>query len=193
MIFDVHSRTIVLVGDHLPSCHLSVLPICGVRNGQDVGKRQWSRASPQRGDARSQRTTREVGHVFGRGQALTRKDLVRAEFGESLGHVRMAATHAASGVGASVGPWAGAVRDSARERMGSTGGRLVTVREYTAPSAARISRAASRSWDTTIAIVTPLAYAVREGSVRATGLPETLRRKDMSNEASSGHRKSTVA
>jgi len=105
----------------------------------------------------------------------------------------MAATHAASGVGASVGPWAGAVRDSARDRMGSTGGRLVTVREYAAPSAARVSRAASRGWDTTIAIVTPLAYAVREGSARATNLPETLRRKDMPNDASSGHRKSTVA
>src|SRR5262245_28686834 len=79
---------------------------------------------------------REVGHVFGRGQKFTRQDLARAEFGQSMDHFRKAATHAAGGIGATVGPMA----DTAKGRVGS-------ARGYLGPGATRMSQAASQGWD----------------------------------------------
>src|SRR5215813_3579901 len=72
------------------------------------------------------------GHVFGRGRAKTRGELVRAEFGESLEHLRMAAHHAAGGVGASVGPRYDSIRDrygSAKDRYGSARDRYGSARD----------------------------------------------------------------
>jgi len=114
-------------------------------------------------------------HVFGRGQETTRQDLARAEFVESMDHFRQAATHAAGGVGASVGPKVGLGMDMARDRMGSARGYVGTARAYVVPGTAKITRAASRGWDSTIALVMPLADAARAGSIRAATLPEGVK------------------
>ena len=114
-------------------------------------------------------------HVFGRGQETTRQDLARAEFVESMDHFRQAATHAAGGLGASVGPKVGLGMDMARDRMGSARGYVGTARAYVVPGTAKISRAASRGWDSTIAFVMPLADAARSGSIRAAALPEGMK------------------
>ncbi|HZD99277.1 MAG TPA: hypothetical protein VE132_14075, partial [Micromonosporaceae bacterium] len=114
-------------------------------------------------------------HVFGRGQETTRQDLARAEFVESMDHFRQAATHAAGGLGASVGPKVGLGMDVARDRMGSARGYVGTARAYVVPGTAKMTRAASRGWDTTIALVMPLADAARVGSIRAATLPEGIK------------------
>lgn len=113
--------------------------------------------------------------MFGRGQQTTRQDLARAEFVESMDHFRQAATHAAGGLGASVGPKVGLGMDMARDRMGSARGYIGTARAYVVPGTAKITRAASRGWDTTIALVMPLADAARVGSIRAGALPEGMK------------------
>ena len=114
-------------------------------------------------------------HVFGRGQETTRQDLARAEFVESIDHFRQAATHAAGGVGASVGPKVGLGMGMARDRVGSALGYVGTARAYVVPGTAKITRAASRGWDSTIAFVMPLADAARAGSIRAAMLPEGVK------------------
>jgi hypothetical protein len=111
-------------------------------------------------------------HVFGRGQSTTRQDLARAEFVESIDHFRQAATHAAGGLGATVGPKVGMGMNMARDKMGSARGYVGSARGYVGPGTARMTQAASRGWDTTIAFVMPLADAARTGSVRAAMLPE---------------------
>lgn len=111
-------------------------------------------------------------HVFGRGQSTTRQDLARAEFVESMDHFRQAATHAAGGLGATVGPKVGTGMNMARDKMGSARGYVGSARGYVGPGTARVTQAASRGWDTTIALVMPLADAARTGSVRAAMLPE---------------------
>lgn len=118
-------------------------------------------------------------HVFGRGQSTTRQDLARAEFVESMDHFRQAATHAAGGLGASVGPKVGLGMDMARDRVGSARGYVGTARAYVVPGTAKISRAASRGWDSTIALVMPLADAARSGSIRAAMLPEGVKSQAM--------------
>lgn len=114
-------------------------------------------------------------HVFGRGQETTRQDLARAEFVESMDHFRQAATHAAGGLGASVGPKVGLGMNMARDRVGSARGYIGTARAYVVPGTAKITRAASRGWDSTIAVVMPLADAARAGSIRAGALPEGMK------------------
>jgi len=101
--------------------------------------------------------------VFGRRHVKSRRDLVRAEFGESMDHVRQAAAHAAGGLGATVGPRLGSAKDSAKDKTSS-------ARGVVGPTAGRVSGAASRSWDSTIAAFAPLAEAARDGSARAAKL-----------------------
>jgi hypothetical protein len=93
--------------------------------------------------------------VFGR-REITRQELVRSEFGDSLGHVRQAAVHAAGGLGATVGPNYGKARD-----------RITSARGMVGPTATRLSRSASNSWDTTLATLGPLVQAARDGAMRA--------------------------
>jgi len=141
-------------------------------------------------------------HVFGRGQETTRQDLARAEFVESMDHFRQAATHAAGGLGASVGPKVGLGMNMARDRLGSARGYVGTARAYVVPGTTKISRAASRGWDSTIALVMPLADAARSGSIRAAMLPEgvksqamrvqivkpmVIKKKTVTTESSTGH------
>jgi hypothetical protein len=95
----------------------------------------------------------------------TRQELVRIEFGESRDHFRQAAHHAAEGLGASVGP-----------RYSAAKVRANTAKTMVGPSAQKVGTAAQQGWTSTIAVLTPLADAAREGSVRAASLPSE---KDM--------------
>src|SRR6185437_15856061 len=96
------------------------------------------------------------GHVFGRGRAKTRGELVRAEFVESLEHLKMAATHAAGGVGASVGPRYGSARDRYGSAKESTKNKVNSARGAMTPGTSRMSNAAAHGWDSTIAAIAPL-------------------------------------
>jgi len=112
--------------------------------------------------------------VFGRRHVKSRRDLVRAEFGTSMDHARQAAVHAAGGLGATVGPRLGSAKDSAKDKTSS-------ARGVVGPTAGRVSSAASRSWDSTLAAFAPLAEAARDGSARAAKL-------DAKNKDNKGNR-----
>jgi hypothetical protein len=103
--------------------------------------------------------------VMGRRSVKTRQELVRIEFGESRDHFRQAAHHAAEGLGASVGPRYSAAKVKAGSAKGMVG-----------PSAQKVGSVAQQGWSSTVAVLTPLADAAREGSARAVNLPSE---KDM--------------
>jgi hypothetical protein len=90
---------------------------------------------------------------------MTRQELVRSELMESLDHFRRAATHAAGGVGATVGP----NYDMARTRVGS-------AREWVSPRSGKIVDAATMRWDATVAAFAPLMQAARDGAIKASKL-----------------------
>lgn len=97
--------------------------------------------------------------MFGRRHVKTRQELVRSEFGESLDHFRQAATHAAGGFGATVGPNYG----MAKTKMSS-------ARGWMSPASGKVTNAASTSWDATIAAFAPLMQAARDGAAMASKL-----------------------
>jgi hypothetical protein len=74
---------------------------------------------------------------------------MRDELGESFEHFVQAATHAAGGMGAAVGP------------------RVTAARDYVSPGIDRIRSTATDSWGATMAAFTPLVLAAREGSRQA--------------------------
>lgn len=78
----------------------------------------------------------------------TRSEMMRAELGESWDHFLSAATHAANGVGQTVGP-----------------------------RATRFKGAASTGWSSTTAALAPLAVAYREGAADATATALKLKKK----------------
>jgi hypothetical protein len=75
--------------------------------------------------------------------------MARTELGEGIDHLRQAATHAAGGVGATVGP------------------RLGSVVERVSPGTDRMRDVASQGWGTTVAAITPLVDAARSGAAEA--------------------------
>jgi hypothetical protein len=79
----------------------------------------------------------EVETVFLLGRRKAHRDLVRAELGEGLGHFRQAATHAADGVSAKVGP------------------RVKVAQGYVGPAAVR----ARKGWESTMVTIAPMAMA----------------------------------
>jgi len=83
----------------------------------------------------------------------TRGELMRSELGESWDHFLAAATHAANGVGKSVGPRA-------------------TI----------LKGAAVRGWDSTASTLAPLAVAYREGAADATAAALKLRKRSQSSK-----------
>ncbi|GAB3151642.1 hypothetical protein GCM10027290_41290 [Micromonospora sonneratiae] len=87
--------------------------------------------------------------MFGIGRRRTHSQLAKAELGESIDHFRRAATHAAGGVGATVGP------------------RMTAAREYVAPTAARFRDRASYGWGATVTALAPLAVAAADGARQA--------------------------
>jgi hypothetical protein len=76
-----------------------------------------------------------------------------------MDHFRQAATHAAGGVGATVGPNYGKAKD-----------KVSTARDWTTPKSGKVTGAASSSWDTTMAALAPLLQAAREGATKASEL-----------------------
>jgi hypothetical protein len=88
--------------------------------------------------------------VFGRRQTKTHGQLMRAELGEGIDHLRHAAVHAAGGMGAAVGP----VATSAR---GAVSPRVRRVREIT-----------SHGLGSMTAAFVPLLAAARSGADTAT-------------------------
>jgi hypothetical protein len=80
--------------------------------------------------------------VLGIARRKTRSQLVKAELGESFDHFMQAATHAAGGVGATMGPKA-------------------------ADGVHRVKEGASHGWESTMAAFAPLAAAAAEGAREA--------------------------
>lgn len=91
----------------------------------------------------------EVEIVFGLRRRKAHRDLVRAELGESFDHFRQAASHAASGVGATVGP------------------RMQAARGYVGPAATRARKSAGKGWESTMVAVGPLTIAAVDGARKA--------------------------
>lgn len=82
--------------------------------------------------------------MLGMARRKTHSQLVKAELGESFDHFMQAATHAAGGVGATMGPKA-------------------------ADGMTRVRETASHGWESTMAALAPLAAAAAEGA-REAGL-----------------------
>ncbi len=99
--------------------------------------------------------------MFGFGRRKSHRQLAKAELGESLAHLAQAATHAAGGVGATVGP------------------RLHAARGYVSPRAARVRTTAVNGWASTVTTLTPLALAAMDGARQAGTVAREARSKDM--------------
>ncbi|MEO3776750.1 hypothetical protein ABGB16_07830 [Micromonospora sp. B11E3] len=91
------------------------------------------------------------GTVFGIGRRKTQGQLARAELNQGIGHLRQAATYAAKGAGASVGP------------------RVQAARSAVAPTALRVRDRTSSGLASTFAALAPLALAVRNAQAEAAG------------------------
>ncbi|MDP9798627.1 hypothetical protein J2S43_007139 [Catenuloplanes nepalensis] len=97
-----------------------------------------------------------MGLVFGIGRSKTRSQMVREELEEGLDHLRQAATHAAEGVGATVGP------------------RVHAAREVVTPAASRARNAAAGG----IAAFTPLAMSAADGARQTGKQTRRMKRKN---------------
>ncbi|GAA0811087.1 hypothetical protein [Spirilliplanes yamanashiensis] len=75
--------------------------------------------------------------------------MARSEFGQGVEHFRAAATHAARGTGATVGP------------------KLESARGRVQPAAGKVRDVASSGWGTALATLAPLAAAATEGARQA--------------------------
>ncbi|GGM29571.1 hypothetical protein GCM10011608_12840 [Micromonospora sonchi] len=89
--------------------------------------------------------------MFGIGRRKTQGQLARVELNRGIGHLRQAATHAARGAGATVGP------------------RVHAARGAVAPAAIVVRDRASSGFATTAAALAPLAVAVRQARIEAAG------------------------
>ncbi|SDY16516.1 hypothetical protein SAMN05444365_101896 [Micromonospora pattaloongensis] len=89
--------------------------------------------------------------MFAIGRRRTHRELLKGELGESLDHFMQAATHAANGVGATVGP------------------RVNAAREFVGPTADRVRNTASHGWESAVTVLAPLAVAAAEGARQAGG------------------------
>ncbi|WP_432955969.1 hypothetical protein [Micromonospora haikouensis] len=91
------------------------------------------------------------GTVFGIVRRKTQGQLARAELNQGIGHLRQAATYAAKGAGATVGP------------------RVQAARGAVAPTALVVRDRASSGLASTVAALAPLALAVRNAQAEAAG------------------------
>jgi hypothetical protein len=87
--------------------------------------------------------------VFGIVRRKSRSELVRQELGQGVEHFKQAATHAARGTGATVGPKISAARDRVQ------------------PATQRVKGAASSGWGSTVAVLAPLAAAATDSARQA--------------------------
>lgn len=93
----------------------------------------------------------EVGDVLRIRRRRSHGQLMKDELSESFDHLMQAATHAATGVGATVGP------------------RVEAARKVVAPAAGRIRQRAGLGWESAVATLAPLAVAAAEGARQASG------------------------
>ncbi|WP_346125115.1 hypothetical protein [Micromonospora coerulea] len=98
------------------------------------------------------------GTVFGIGRRKTQGQLAKAELNQGIGHLRQAATYAAKGAGASVGP------------------RVQAARGAVAPTAVIVRDRASSGMASTVAALAPLVLAVRNAQAETAGKAVTGRR-----------------
>ncbi|MEU6022677.1 hypothetical protein ACGFIK_11105 [Micromonospora sp. NPDC048871] len=91
------------------------------------------------------------GNVFGIARRKTQGQLARAELNRGVGHLRQAATHAAKGAGATVGP------------------RVQAARSAVTPTTVMIRDRASSGLATTAAALAPLTLALRQAQAEAAG------------------------
>ncbi|MFE9689707.1 hypothetical protein [Micromonospora sp. NPDC005806] len=91
------------------------------------------------------------GTVFGIGRRKTQGQLAKAELSQGIGHLRQAASHAAKGAGASVGP------------------RVQAARGAVAPTAIMVRDRASSGIASTAAALAPLVLAMRNAQAEAAG------------------------
>ncbi|WKU03329.1 hypothetical protein [Micromonospora sp. HUAS LYJ1] len=89
--------------------------------------------------------------MFGIGRRKTQGQLAKVELHQGIGHLRQAATHAAKGAGATVGP------------------RVRSARSAVAPTAVAVRDRASSGLATTAAALAPVALAVRHAQAEAAG------------------------
>jgi hypothetical protein len=99
---------------------------------------------------------------------------MREELGEGFDHLRQAATHAAAGVGAAVGP------------------RMESARGYVGPGMSMVRDATQQSWDSAVTAVTPLVAAARTGAATA-GEKASKKANRASRKATKAGRKATKA
>jgi len=95
---------------------------------------------------------------------------MRDELGESLEHFVQAATHAAGGMGAAVGP------------------RVSAAKDYVSPGIDRIRSTATDSWDATMAAFAPMVLAARDGARQA----REAQLKAMKKQQQSSRNRSTI-
>ncbi|MEV1143775.1 hypothetical protein [Micromonospora sp. NPDC049799] len=91
------------------------------------------------------------GTVFGIGRRKTQGQLAKVELNQGIGHLRQAATYAAKGAGATVGP------------------RVQAARGAVAPTAVLVRDRASSGFASTVAALAPVALAVRNAQAGAAG------------------------
>ncbi|MFI7574322.1 hypothetical protein [Micromonospora sp. NPDC049497] len=91
------------------------------------------------------------GTVFGIGRRKTQGQLAKVELNQGIGHLRQAATYAAKGAGATVGP------------------RVQAARGAVAPTAVLVRDRTSSGFASTVAALAPVALAVRNAQAGAAG------------------------
>ncbi|SCL67978.1 hypothetical protein GA0070604_6160 [Micromonospora eburnea] len=103
--------------------------------------------------------------MFGIGRRRTQGQLAKAELNQGIGHLRQAATHAAKGAGATVGP------------------RVQAARGAVAPTAIMVRDRASSGLASGVAALAPLILAMREAQAEAAGKSTTAGRKAAAKQA----------
>ncbi|HEY3008035.1 MAG TPA: hypothetical protein VGJ63_08215 [Micromonosporaceae bacterium] len=113
--------------------------------------------------------------MLGIGRRKRHAKLARKELNESLDHFMRAATHAAGGMGATVGP------------------KVNAAREYVTPTAGRMRNAASHGWESTVAAFAPVASAARDGARSAGEMAVRAKsRNRRQQEAEMGRKRRSV-
>ncbi|MER7420505.1 hypothetical protein ABT346_27615 [Micromonospora peucetia] len=103
--------------------------------------------------------------MFGIGRRKTQGQLAKVELNQGLGHLRQAATYAAKGAGATVGP------------------RVQAARGAVAPTAVLVRDRASSGLASTVAALAPLALAVRKAQAEAAGKADAGRKAVAARQA----------
>ncbi|TYC00091.1 hypothetical protein FXF53_14335 [Micromonospora sp. WP24] len=101
------------------------------------------------------------GTVFGRGRRKSQGQLAKAELNQGVGHLLQAATYAARGAGATVGP------------------RVQAARDHVGPTATMLRDRAATGWDTTLTSLAPLAAAARDGAAQAGSMTRKAKSRNM--------------